>query len=107
MQREVRIPRLSQQGFGPSADVIRGVRVAIGLAEDQIILPIAGSKNDLVPGLFQPMRCKNLKVKVVQADSAWLAGLRGLDSNPARVCSNLSETVIRPVWKSRSVHVSA
>ena len=34
--------------------MIRRVRIAIGLAEDQVVLPIGASESDIVPILFQP-----------------------------------------------------
>src|ERR1700687_5762030 len=76
----VSVPGLSQQRLGPRADVIRRVKVAVRLAEDQVVGSITGSKSNFVLVLPLPVRSKNAKGKVVQANSAPLAGLRALDS---------------------------
>ncbi len=60
----------SQQNLGSRANVIGRVKVAIGLAEDQVVGSIVGSESHLVLVLFLSMRRQDVKREFVQADTA-------------------------------------
>ncbi len=61
---------------------------------------------NLVLLLLFLMRGEDVEREIIHADGARIASVH-LTRNPARVCSRLLETLIRPVAKSTSAHVMA
>ena len=90
-------------------EIVRRYHAAVGRGEHQrIVVRLAEAEPHPHFELSDAMRLERLDRAHRQRDvTATALGLRGLESQPARVCSRLRSIVIEPRWRSTAPQASA